>query len=71
MVIPFHGEVNTFEDTFNFYISQICIKIERNFGLLVHRWLILQNPLDVPIEKNPALTMALCKLHNFLIEENE
>ena len=71
MVILLFEEFNSVEYDFNSYTYQIIINIERNFGLLVNRWVILQKPCDVPIGKNLALTMDLFKLHYFLIDEND
>ena len=59
------------EDHYNFYHSQVRINIECAFGMLINRWTILRRPLptQMGIGKITALTMCLCKLHNFLIDE--
>ena len=60
-------------DAFNFYHSQVRINIECAFGMLVHRWGILRRaiPMRITVAKTTALVMALCKLHNFCIDEND
>ena len=59
------------EDNYNFFQSQVRITIERAFGVLVHRWSILRAPLTVPICKVCPLVNALCRLHNYCIDEKE
>ncbi len=67
--VPFKGNVTVLQDNFNFYQSQLRITIERAFGVLVHRWAILRDPLVVPMSKVAPLVSALCSLHNFCINE--
>ena len=61
------------KDAHNFYQSQVRIRVECSFGMLVHRWAILRRPFPVnmPLRKVTALTYCLCKLHNYCIDENE
>ena len=70
MVTPYRqGDV--LEDNYNFYHSQLRINVECAFGMLVKRWAILRHPLPsaMGLNKITSLTMALCKLHNFLIDQ--
>jgi len=73
MVTPYPnvGEGDRFH--FNYYQSQLRIRIEMAFGMLVHRWAILRKPMpyQITVPKTCALVYALCKLHNFCIDENE
>jgi len=57
------------KDHYNFYQSQVRINIECAFGILVHRWGALRKPTPIHFtnKKVCALVLALCKLHNFLI----
>lgn len=57
------------EDAFNFYLSQLRVKIEQSFGILVSRWGILWRPLRVQFSGRADLITALFRLHNFLIDE--
>ena len=70
MAVPFPGIVESPEDDYNFFLSQLRITIERAFGILIHRWGILRRPLGCPVRKVGALTMALLRLHNFCIDNN-
>ena len=69
MAVPFPGTgIGISKDSYNFYLSQLRITIERAFGILVHRWGILRKPLNVHIGRVSALVTCLCRLHNFCID---
>ena len=70
MVTPYKSP-NRAKDNYNFYHSQLRITVECAFGILVHRWSILRRPMPqaMGIHKITAMTVCLCKLHNFLIDE--
>ena len=70
MVTPYK-QGNQLQDNYNFYHSQLRITVECAFGMLVHRWSILRRalPAAMGLHKITALTMCLCKLHNFLVDE--
>ena len=72
MVTPFRASPRGPKDAFNFYHSQVRINIECAFGMLVHRWGILRKaiPMNISLTRTNALVMALCKLHNFCIDQN-
>ncbi|CAM9931598.1 unnamed protein product, partial [Heterosigma akashiwo] len=55
------------EDSYNFYLSQLRIRIEMAFGLLTTKWRILRQPLEVPLNRAPKIIFACMKLHNFCI----
>jgi DDE superfamily endonuclease len=73
MAIPFKSASTPSKDAYNFYHSSLRIHIECAFGMLVHRWGILRKsiPMNIDLRKTNALVMALCRLHNFCIDENE
>ena len=46
LLVPFPGQnLLQREDSYNFFLSQLCIRIENAFALLVRRWGILWRPL--------------------------
>ena len=45
------------KDAFNFYLSQLRIRIEQTFGLMTQKWRILRQPLQTHLDK------LLVKLH--------
>jgi hypothetical protein len=73
MVSPFKQVSSGPKDAFNFYHSQLRITIEGAFGMLVHKWGCLRKPLpmNMPMSKQTRLVVALCKLHNFCIDQRE
>lgn len=73
MVTPYRNVSSGPKDAFNFYQSQLRIRVECCFGMLVHRWAILRKPLPVglTISKSTALVFCLCKLHNFCIDRQD
>ena len=68
---PFHGAQrdNEANSTFNFYLSQLRIRIEMAFGLLTTKWRILRQPLAVNVaDGTVAKIVETCTiLHNFVI----
>lgn len=64
---------NNTRDDYNFYFSQLRIRIECAFGMLVHRWSMLRNifPSGVPIARVVSTVIAMVKLHNYLIDNRE
>ena len=70
LLTPYPGEnLHSGEDTFNFHPSQLRVKIEQNFGILVSQWGILWRPLWVQFAGRTDLAAALFHLHNFLRDE--
>ena len=56
-------------DNFNFFASQLRIRIEMAFGLMVKKWGILSRPLTIKLKNIKRLVIAIAKLHNFCINE--
>jgi hypothetical protein len=56
-------------DNFNFYASQLRIRIEMTFGLMSKKWGILTRPLSVKMKHVKHLMICIAKLYNFCIEE--
>ena len=74
MCVPFRNvEAGTDKDAFNFFQSQVRINIECAFGILVHRFGILRKPIpnNINVQKTCSLVLALCKLHNFCIDQSD
>lgn len=71
MATPYPATNGGPKDNYNFYHSQLRIRIECAFGMLVQRWGILRMamPLGLSIKKTIAMVNALAKLHNFCIDE--
>jgi hypothetical protein len=56
-------------DNFNFYASQLRIRIEMAFGMMQRKWGILWRPMVVPIEKIKYIIEVIAHLHNCCINE--
>jgi hypothetical protein len=73
MATPFSGVSGGTKDAYNYYHSQVRIRIECAFGMLTHRWAILRSaiPMGISLKKTIALVIALAKLHNYCIDEKD
>ena len=72
LLIPYTGSrrEDPFKDSFNFYLSQLRIRIEMVFGLLVQIWRILNRKLEMTIENNVKVLRVCASLHNFVIDND-
>jgi hypothetical protein len=73
LLIPYSGQDkrDKSKDAFDFYLSQLRIRIEQAFGLLVTKWRIFKKPLEVSCWRTTLLIEACFRLHNFCINERE
>jgi len=57
LLIPYSGadKRNRQNDVFNFHLSQLRIKIEQAFGLLVNKWRVFKKPIEINLKRVPAL----------------
>jgi DDE superfamily endonuclease len=71
MATPYKSVREGSKDAYNYFHSNCRITIECAFGMLVHRWGILCKPMStkLPISKVTSIVRALCRLHNFCIDE--
>ena len=54
---------------FCYYASQLRIRIEMAFGLMVMKWCILWRPINIRMNGLKLLVLAIAKVHNFCINE--
>jgi hypothetical protein len=73
MATPYPAVSGGTKDAYNFYLSQLRIRIECTFGMFTHRWAILRSaiPMNVSVQKTVALVLALAKLHNYCIDAHD
>ena len=59
-------------DAYNFYYSQLRMRIDCAFGILTKRWAIQRSaiPVGVTVAKTVALALVLAKLHIYCIDED-
>ncbi len=56
-------------DNFNFFASQIRIRFEMAFGLMVQKWGILAHLLTIKLKNIKRLVVPIANLHNFCINK--
>ena len=73
LLIPYSGKEkqNSSKDAFNFFLSQLRIRIEQAFGLLVTKWRVFKKPLEVRFWRTTLLIEACFRLHTYCIDERE
>lgn len=72
LLTPYPGKgLDPGYDSYNFHLSQLRVKIEQSFGILVSVWGILWRPLRVQFAGRTGLITALFHLHNFLRDERD
>ena len=70
MATPFPNFSSGSEDDYIFFHSQVRIRVECAFGILVLRWGILRSAIqcNIIIVRSIALVSCLARLHNFCID---
>jgi hypothetical protein len=73
VLIPFVGSQrqDRTKDAFNFFLSQLRIRIENSFGLLTTKWRILRRPLECSLKTNALILEVCARLHNFVLDNKE
>lgn len=56
--------------TFNYYLSQLRIRVEMAFGLLTTKWRLLRHGLNFYNAKNSLVIQVCARLHNFCLRAN-
>ena len=71
MLVPFVGSQRDHptQDTFNFFLSQLRIRIEMAFGLLQTKWCVLKKNLSTSLETSARILDSCARLHNYVINE--
>ena len=71
LATPYPNVSGGYKDAYNFFHSQLRIRVECAFGMFVQRWGILRSamPKGITLRKTTALVLALAKLHNFCIDQ--
>lgn len=71
LLTPFPGDQKNepTKDAYNFYLSQLRIRVEITFGRFVNKWRIFRGPLQVGLKNAGRLYMCATRLHNFCINE--
>jgi hypothetical protein len=72
MMVPFIGSQRSdaINDAFNFYLSQVRIRVEMAFARLVLKWRILRAPLVGSLGSSSRTIMACAIMHNYVIDND-
>jgi hypothetical protein len=70
--VPFTGgdRQSADKDTFNYFLSQLRIRIEMAFGLLTNKWRILRKHLETNLVNSSHVLEACARLQNFVIDQD-
>ena len=58
-------------DNYNFYVSQLRIRIEMAFGWMTEKWQILRKPLRTSLRNTGKVFLTITRLHNYCITEGD
>jgi hypothetical protein len=69
LLTPFTGKAreHVWKDTYNFFLSQMRIRIEMAFGRLMKKWRIFRSPLQSHLDKTIRIVETAFRLHNYVI----
>jgi hypothetical protein len=72
ILIPFSGSQKKAveNDAYNYYLSQLRIRIEQAFGLLTTKWRIFRSPINATLHTTSDIINVASRLHNFVIKED-
>jgi hypothetical protein len=70
LLVPFTGSCrqDPDKDSYNFYLSQLRIRIEMAFGLLTTKWRCLRKKLETTLENSARILEACARLHNYALD---
>jgi hypothetical protein len=73
LLVPFVGsqKKDPLNDAYNFYLSQVRIRIEMAFARMVTKWRILRAPLLGSLRTISRTLMACAVMHNYVIDSDE
>lgn len=72
MMKPFpHRNLDYKKRIFNYRLSRARRVIENAFGIMANRFRLLLTTINLQPEKVTHLVLAICCLHNYLIEKNK
>mmetsp|Transcript_14261 Transcript_14261/g.34632 ORF Transcript_14261/g.34632 Transcript_14261/m.34632 type:complete len:288 (-) Transcript_14261:90-953(-) len=66
-----HERFEEFKRTFNYFFSQLRIRIEMAFGRMSTKWRVVRQALNCDLEKNILICEAAARLHNFVIDQDD
>jgi len=68
---PRNGSLDVYKDAFNWQNSVHRQVVERAFGMLLGRWLVLERPLRIPLSRVHSVVTACMRLLNVCIQQRQ
>jgi hypothetical protein len=72
MMIPFSGSLRHVPEhsSYNYFLSQLRIRVEQAFGQYSVKWRIIRKPLETKLSTSSIVLTTCARLHNFIIEND-
>ncbi|KAI2498843.1 nuclease [Fragilaria crotonensis] len=72
LLIPFSGSQRDVPQNscFNYFLSQLRIRIEQAFGQFSVKWRIIRKPLETSLATSSLILTTCARLHNFIIDND-
>ncbi|KAI2498388.1 nuclease [Fragilaria crotonensis] len=72
MLIPFSGSNRQMpvHSSYNYFLSQLRIRVEQAFGQYSVKWRIIRKPLETKLSTSSIVLMTCARLHNFIIDND-
>jgi hypothetical protein len=72
ILIPFKGpqRQELYKSSYNFYLSQMRIRIEMAFGRMTTKFRIMRNKMTCNLETQSKVIRAVTRLHNYVIDND-
>ena len=72
MLIPFSGSLRHVPEhsSYNYFLSQLRIRVEQAFGQYSVKWRILRKPLETKLSTSSIVLTTCARLHNFIIDND-
>jgi hypothetical protein len=72
MLIPFSGLLWHMPEhsSYNYFLSQLRIRVEQAFGQYSVKWRIIRKPLETKLSTSSIVLTACARLHNFLLDND-
>lgn len=72
LLVPFRGtlEGEEWKQSYNFYLSQLRIRVEMAFGRLTTKFRILRKRVECRLVTQSEMIQVCCRLHNFVIDND-
>jgi DDE superfamily endonuclease len=73
LLVPFKGPqaAAIYHASYNFYLSQLRIRVEMAFGRMTTKFRILRGKLSCTLVNQSKVIQAVTRLHNFIIDNDQ